>query len=138
MSSEFDVYNDPDVIQAQFGNSPSVSNQFFNQTALGGAITNIGGALGPSVTIAGSSASGFTVSASGVGNTLTFALSVANAATARTSLGLGALAVLAPGTAVANTGTVASAGYVQAEAQAVIDKLNALLNSLRAAGVIAT
>jgi len=39
--------------------------------------------------------------------------------------------------AVANQATVASAAYVQAEAQATIDKLNELLGALRTAGIIA-
>jgi hypothetical protein len=48
------------------------------------------------------------------------------------------LAVLNAGAAVANSSVVAAAGYVQADFQSVIDKLNALLNSLRTAGIIAT
>lgn len=41
------------------------------------------------------------------------------------------------GAAVANLSGTASAGYVQAELQGVMNKLDALLNSLRAAGAIA-
>lgn len=137
MSYELDVYNDPDMINAQFGNAALVQNPLLvNQ--LGGAITSIGGALGPAVNVSGSASNGFTVSASGAANTLTISVTVSNAANARTTLGLGGLAVLNAGAAVANTGIVASAAYVQAEAQAVIDKMNALLNSIRAAGIIAT
>ena len=53
---------------------------------------------------------------------------------ARTSLSLGGLAVLNAGAAVANSTVVAAAGYVQLTFQSVIDKLNALLNSLRIGG----
>lgn len=42
------------------------------------------------------------------------------------------------GVAVADLGSTASAGYVQGEAQAVIDKVDELLGSLRDAGIIAT
>lgn len=133
---ELDVYNDPDVINAQFGNAAlSIGPLLVNQ--LGGAVTSVGGALGPSVLISTSATSGFSLGAVGVGNTLTFSFSISNAANARTALGLGDLAVLNVAGAVANTTTVASAAYVQAEAQAVIDKLNNLLVSLRTAGIIA-
>lgn len=136
MSFELSVYNDPDVILAQ--TQAAVSTDPLLVSALGGAVTSIGGALGPSVNVSGSASSGFTVSVSGAANTLTISMTVSSAANARTTLGLGGLAVLNAAAAVANTSTVASAAYVQAEAQAVIDKLNALLTSLRTAGTIAT
>jgi len=66
------------------------------------------------------------------------AVTFTDAATTRTNLGLGTAAVHNQGTAVANLSTTASAGYVQAELQATIDKLNALLTVLRTAGLIAT
>lgn len=137
MNSELGIFNDPDLILAQTQSAVSTDPLLANQ-ALGGAIVNIGGALGPTVNVSGSASSGFTVSASGAANLLTISMTVSNAANARTTLGLGGLAVLNAAAAVANTGTVASAGYVQAEAQAVIDKLNALLTSLRNAGTLAT
>ena len=125
MSYELDTYNDPDVINAQFGNAALVQNPLLiNQ--LGGAVTSIAGALGPSVLFA-TSGSGLTLGIAGAANTVTFTIN-----------GAGGLAVLDAGAAVANTATVASAAYVQTEAQAVINKLNDLLNSLRAAGIIAT
>lgn len=90
MNDALSVYNDPDVIQAQFQNPLQMPPQLIQ--GLGGAVTSIGGALGPTVAVAGSSASGFTVSASGAGNTLTFSLAVTNAATARSNLGAAAKA----------------------------------------------
>lgn len=136
MSSELQIFNDPDVILAQTQAAVSADPLLFN--VIGGAVTSVGGALGPAVLVSGSASSGFTVSATGAANTLTISFTVSSAANARTTLGLGGLAVLNAGAAVANTGTVASAAYVQTEAQAVIDKLNALLNSIRTAGIIAT
>ena len=129
------VFNDPDVILAQ--TQAAVSQDPLLVNALGGAVTSVGGALGPTVNVSGSASSGFTVSASGAANTLTISVTVSNAANARTTLGLGTLAVLNAAGAVANMATVASAAYVQAEAQAVINKLNDLLVSLRTAGIIA-
>lgn len=137
MASEF-VYNDPDVINAQFGNAALSLDPLLVNPPLGGAVVSIGGALGPTVLVSGSASSGFTVSATGAANTLTISVTVSNAANARTTLGLGGLAVLNAGAAVANSSVVAGVAYSQADFQSVIDKLNALLNSLRTAGVIAT
>lgn len=52
--------------------------------------------------------------------------------------GFGSIVTEDQGAAVADQTTVASVAYVQAEAQATIDKLNALLGSLRTAGIIDT
>lgn len=90
-----------------------------------------------SFTSGGSAGFGFSAT-SGGGNVYTASVTVSNAGTARASLGLGSLAVLNLGAAVANSGVVAGAAYSQADFQAVIDKLNALLGSLRTAGIIAT
>lgn len=130
------VYNDPDVILAQTQAAAPQDPLLIN--VLGGAVTSVGGALGPAINVSGSASSGFTVSASGAANTLTISVTVSNAANARTTLGLGGLAVLNAGGAVANSTVVAGAAYVQADFQSVIDKLNALLGSLRMAGIIAT
>ena len=137
MNSAFEVFNDPDVILAQTQAGIS-SSPLLQAQVQAGAVTSIGGATGTTITVTSSGSSGFSLSASGTPGQLSFSISVSSAATARTSLGLGALAVLNAGSAVANLSTVASAAYVQAEAQAVIDKVNSLLNSLRTAGIIAT
>ncbi len=55
-----------------------------------------------------------------------------------TITGFGSIVTEDQAAAVANQTTVASAAYVQAEAQATIDKLNALLGALRTAGIIDT
>jgi hypothetical protein len=83
-----------------------------------------------------------TVAGSGVGLQLagpgsSVVITVTNAGTFRTAIGLGGMAVLNAGAAVANSAVVAGVGYVQADFQSVIDKLNALLTSLRNAGHIA-
>lgn len=137
MDRSFEVFNDPDVIlaQAQAGIS---SSPLLQSNVQAGAVGSIGGATGTSITIASGGSAGFSISASGIPGTLTLSISVSNAATARTSLGLGGLAILNSGAAVANSSVVAAAGYVQADFQSVIDKLNALLGSLRTAGIIAT
>jgi hypothetical protein len=72
------------------------------------------------------------------GNPTFATIAVTDAGTTRTNLGLGTVATKNVAAAVANLSTTASAGYVQAELQATIDKLNALLGSLRTAGIIAT
>lgn len=59
-------------------------------------------------------------------------------ATSRSNLGLGGLSTQSPGAAVANLGGSVSNPPTQAEVQAIQDKLNALLTSLRNAGIIAT
>lgn len=59
-------------------------------------------------------------------------------ATSRTNLGLGNLATQNRGAAVVNLAGAVSNPPTQAEVQANRDKLNELLNSLRAAGIIAT
>ncbi len=111
-----DVYNDPDVINAQFGNA-ALEQQV--QLVPQGGVTLAGLTL----------TTPLAVTSGGTG---------ANSATgARSNLGLGGLAVLNAGAAVANSGVVAGGAYVQADFQAVIDKLNELLGSLRTAGVIA-
>lgn len=137
MNYDLNTAIDPDFIVAQ--TQAAVSDPVtLAQNVAAGAVTDIAGAQGSAITITGSGSSGWTISASGAGNQLTFSLSVTNASTARTNLGLGALATLNAGAAVANSSVVAGGAYVQADFQAVIDKLNALLNSLRAAGIIAT
>lgn len=88
-------------------------------------------------------ATGASLSASGVGlsisgSTAAGSITVTNAGTFRSAIGLGNLAILNPGTAVPNSGVVAGVGYVQADFQSVINTLNALLGSLRTAGIIAT
>lgn len=137
MRSDFETFNDPDLILAQ--TQAGISSSPLLQTNVqAGAVGSIGGATGTSITIASGGSAGFGISASGIPGTLTLSVSVSNAATARTSLGLGGLAILNAGAAVANSSVVAAAGYVQADFQSVIDKLNSLLNSLRTAGIIAT
>ncbi len=137
MRSDFETFNDPDLILAQTQAGIS-SSPFLQANVQAGAVGSIGGATGTSITIASGGSAGFSISASGIPGTLTLSISVSNAATARTSLGLGGLAVLNAGSAVTNSSVVAAAGYVQADFQSVIDKLNALLGSLRTAGIIAT
>lgn len=133
MSYELDVFNDPDVILAQ--TQAAVSSDPLLVNVLGGAVTSVGGALGPTVNVSGSASSGFTVSASGAANTLTISFTVSNAANARTTLGLGGLAVLNAATNTANSAVVAGAAYSQADFQSVIDTLNNLLTRLRSAGI---
>lgn len=137
MRSDFETFNDPDLILAQTQAGIS-SSPFLQANVQAGAVGSIGGATGTSITIASGGSAGFSISASGIPGTLTLSISVSNATTARTSLGLGGLAILNAGSAVANSSVVAAAGYVQADFQSVIDKLNALLGSLRTAGIIAT
>lgn len=60
-----------------------------------------------------------------------------SASGARSNFGLGGLAVLNPGVAVVNSAVVAAVAYSQADFQAVIDKLNETLNSIRGGGIIA-
>lgn len=133
MSYELDVFNDPDVILAQ--TQAAVSSDPLLVNVLGGAVTSVGGALGPTVNVSGSASSGFTVSASGAANTLTISFTVSNAANARTTLGLGGLAVLNAATNTANSTVVAGAAYSQTDFQSVIDTLNNLLTRLRSAGI---
>lgn len=88
-------------------------------------------------------ATGTSLNASGVGLAITgttgsASITVTNAGTFRAAIGLGALAVLGPGVAVPNSAVVAGVAYVQADFQSVINTLNALLGSLRTAGIIAT
>jgi hypothetical protein len=88
-------------------------------------------------------ATGASLAATGVGlaisgTTGAGSITVTNAGTFRAAIGLGALALLGPGTAVPDSGVVAGVGYVQADFQSVINTLNALLGSLRTAGIIAT
>lgn len=137
MRSDFETFNDPDLILAQTQAGIS-SSPFLQANVQAGAVGSISGATGTSITIVSGGSAGFSVSASGIPGTLTLSISVSNAATARTSLGLGGLAILNAGSAVADSSVVAAAGYVQADFQSVIDKLNALLGSLRTAGIIAT
>lgn len=137
MRSDFETFNDPDLILAQTQAGIS-SSPFLQANVQAGAVGSIGGATGTSITIASGGSAGFSISASGIPGTLTLSISVSNATTARTSLGLGGLAILNAGSAVADSSVVAAAGYVQADFQSVIDKLNALLGSLRTAGIIAT
>ena len=133
MSYELDVFNDPDVILAQ--TQAAVSSDPLLVNVLGGAVTSVGGALGPTVNVSGSASSGFTVSASGAANTLTISFTVSNVANARTTLGLGGLAVLNAATNTANSTVVAGAAYSQTDFQSVIDTLNNLLTRLRSAGI---
>lgn len=137
MRSDFEVFNDPDVILAQTQAGIS-SSPLLQANAQAGAVGNIGGATGTTIAIVSGGSAGFGISSSGIPGTLTLSVTVSNAATARTSLGLGGLAVLGAGAAVTNSSVVAGGAYVQADFQAVIDKLNSLLNSLRTAGIIAT
>lgn len=92
MASEFDIYNDPDVINAQFGNAALSFDPLLVNPPLGGAVVSIGGAVGPTVLVLGSASSGFTVSATGAANTLTFSIAVSNAVIARTNLGIDEIA----------------------------------------------
>jgi hypothetical protein len=61
---------------------------------------------------------------------------VSNKPTTRTNLGLGGLATQNPGIAVANLVQSISNPPTQAEVQNIQNKVNELLNSLRAAGII--
>jgi hypothetical protein len=63
-------------------------------------------------------------------------LNTSDDATSRANLGLGSLAIRNPGGAVANTATGVSNPPTQTEVTAIRDKLNELLNSLRAANII--
>ena len=92
MRSDFEVYNDPDVINAQFGNAALAQGPLLSNQAIGGAITDLGGAKGPAVTITTSGASGFSVASSAAGNQLTLSVTITNAATARGGLGAAAKA----------------------------------------------
>lgn len=135
MRSEFQTFNDPDVILAQTQAGVINSPTLFNQQVAGGAITNLAGAQGQSITITGSGASGWTISASGAGSELTFAIAVTNAPLARSGLGLGNLAVLNAAVNTPNSAIVAGVAYSQADFQSVINTLNNLLTRLRTAGI---
>lgn len=137
MRESFQVFNDPDVILAQ---TQAGSNNLQIQQApvAAGAVASIGGATGNTIAISSGASGGFAISPSGAPGVLTLTVSVSNAATVRTALGLGGLAVLDAGAAVPNSAVVAGAAYSQTDFQSVIDKLNALLTSLRNADIIAT
>ena len=134
---DLSVEIDPQVL-ANTGGVDAGSQIALNANFIAGTVASIGGATGSTITIASGGGSGWTIAPVGSPGVLTLSITVSSAATARTSLGLGGLAVLNAGAAVANSTVVAAAGYVQADFQSVIDKLNALLNSLRTAGIIAT
>ncbi len=90
-------------------------------------------------TFSASASSGFSVTITSAGGlNYTTSLSVSNAGTARTSLGLGGLAVLNAGAASADTAPSQTGSYVQADVQAIITELRDLKTKLRAAGIIAT
>lgn len=128
--SEFGNFSEPPelntdiaAIQArQRGNTVDVQNAQLPATAFVAALNGQGGNI---TLAAGTVSAGAITFTNGVG-TVSINLT-----------GLGTLATKNIAGAVADLATVASAGYVQAEAQSVIDKLNALLGSLRTAGVIA-
>jgi hypothetical protein len=65
-------------------------------------------------------------------------LNTTDDATSRSNLGLGGLSTQNPGAAVANLTQTISNPPTQAEVQNIQNKVNELLNSLRAAGIIAT
>jgi hypothetical protein len=65
-------------------------------------------------------------------------LNTTDDATSRSNLGLGGLATQSPGGAVANLSQSISNPPTQTEVQNIQAKVNELLNSLRAAGIIAT
>lgn len=87
MRSEFQTFNDADMIETQTRAGIS-SSPLLQSSVVGGAITNLNGAQGSSITISGGGASGWAISASGAGSVLTFTVAVTNAATARTGLGV--------------------------------------------------
>ena len=75
----------------------------------------------------------------GTGADVTFnTVDFGDAPTTRTNLGLGGLSTQDPGVAVANLAGSISNPPTQAEVQAIQNKVNELLDSLRDAGIIAT
>lgn len=116
---------EPDIaiIQArQRGPSASPGAGELPSTAFVAAINGLGGA----VTLqSGTVPAGWTVTFTQGAGTVSLNIS-----------GPGTLSTKNIAAAIADLATVASAAYVQAEAQSVIDKLNALLGSLRTAGII--
>jgi hypothetical protein len=72
-------------------------------------------------------------------NNATFnSINTVDDATSRSNLGLGGLATQSAGAAVANLSQTISNPPTQAEVSNIQNKVNELLNSLRAAGIIAT
>jgi len=110
------------------GRTGSVQRVIDENNPTGQGVQAINGINNASITIQGD---GTYIQVSGAGATLVITFLVA-------ALGLGGLATLDPGVAVANLNLTASAGYVQAELQSVTDKLDALLTSLRDQGIIET
>lgn len=71
------------------------------------------------------------------GATPTFvSVNFTNPAAARTSLGLGALAVLNAAAASADTAPAQTAAYVQVDVQAILTELRDLKTKLRSAGIL--
>lgn len=105
-----------------------------DQLTQGDAFVNAGSsAFSPSSVTIAASGDGWEITGPSTGATI----NVDNAATARGALGLGGLAVLNPGVNVPDSPVVAGVAYVQADFQSLIDTVNDLLQSLRAAGQIA-
>jgi len=87
MSSDLDIYNDPDVILAQTA-SGILPPLIVNPIVQTGAVASIGGASGSVITITSSGASGFTIASSGSPGSLQLSVTISSAATARAGLGI--------------------------------------------------
>lgn len=116
----------PDL--ARLAAQQSGAQQAFQQAQLPATafVASLNGEGGAIALQSGTVPSGITVTFVGGAGTVTFNFT-----------GAGTMITKNVAAAVADQATVASAGYVQAEAQATIDKLNALLGSLRTAGHLA-
>jgi len=135
MDAAFQVFNDPDVILAQTQAGVS-SSPLLQAQVQAGAVTNIGGATGTSITIVSGGSAGFSITPSGTPGQLSLSVGVSNAATARGALGLGALAVLGPAAASADTAPAQGVAYVQADVQAILTELRDLKAKLRTALIL--
>lgn len=124
MREDFDSVNtqiDPSLIRQQ-AQAAANTEQFTQAISVPvtGAVTALNGIQGPVDVIAGSHIN----------------VSVGAATVSISTTGYGGLAILNAAANVTDSAVVAGAAYVQVDFQAVIDKLNALLGSLRTAGII--
>lgn len=120
------IEQDPGIAQIQAQQLGTQSAQRQVSLPATGFVSTLNGQSGPIDIQPGTSSPGVTVVVTNGLGTVSIGVT-----------GFGSIITHNQASAVVDTGTVASAAYVQAEAQAVINKLNELLGALRTAGIIA-